>query len=180
MINSAKRNLCHFKRQAHTNKLTKWLGSPSLERSQTRKGRRQRNTQGRRQSEGSWVVAACRSPPDLQGDACTYSKWRQTEDNIIGWVISADLYLRCQTVPECMARHQSSPLLHSYRKPDGDRGLELKVEKKKKWWRVQRGMQKKQKIGNTRQEDNIHINWSIEEVKKYLSCSKCQMLRLCF
>lgn len=139
MINSTEGNLCHFKLQAHSTKLTKWLGSPSLERSQMRKGTRQRNTQGRRQSEGSWVAAACRSPPDLQGGACTYSKWRQTEDNIIRWVISADLYLRCQTVPECMAPRQSSPLLHSYQKPDGDRGLELKVEKKKRWWKDKEG-----------------------------------------
>lgn len=167
MINSTKGTLCHFKLQAHTTKLTKWLGSPSLSRSQKRRGTRRRNTRGRRRSEGSWVVAACRSPPDLQG-ARTYSKWWQTEDNIIGWVISADLYLRCQTVPECMAPHQSSLLLHSYQKPVGDRGLELKVEEKMRWWRVQRGMQKKQKIGNIRQEGNIHIYRSIEEARKYI------------
>ena len=43
------------------------LNKPFLWRSQRRKVIRQKSRRGRHQSEGSWGVAVCRSPPDLQG-----------------------------------------------------------------------------------------------------------------
>lgn len=63
----------------------------SLWRSQRRKAIRRRNKRGRRRFEGSWAVAVCRSPPDLQ----------------------------CQTVQECTAPLQSSLSRHSYQRQLG-------------------------------------------------------------